>query len=275
MITERNGEMEDPQSAYSVELDIFNGPLDLLLHLIKRNEVNIYDLPIALIIKQYLEYLDFLKDVNLEIVGDYMSMAAELGYIKSRMLLPRIKDEDEDEGQDPREELVRQLLEYERYRDAAAELGGMEILGKDVFLAGYDRKEVFGEPAEETEFVKFDLWSLVDAFSNIYESRKKSEIEEISLTPQTYRTVEEKKKPDDRNNEKQKRGYFRRPFRRGYKPHGTRGNLSLHTGGAAEIAFQACDTSIFTGRLFDGILDVFQPTFEEPIKIILREKNGR
>ena len=117
MITERNGETEDPQSAYSVELDIFNGPLDLLLHLIKKNEVDIYDIPIALIIEQYLEYLDFLKDVNLEIVGDYMSMAAELGYIKSRMLLPRIKDEDEDEGQDPREELVRQLLEYERYRE--------------------------------------------------------------------------------------------------------------------------------------------------------------
>ena len=88
-----------------------------------------------------------------------MSMAAELGYIKSRMLLPRIKDEDEEEEEDPREELVRRLLEYERYRDAADELGGMEILGKDVFLAGYDRKEMFGEPTEETEFVKFDLWS--------------------------------------------------------------------------------------------------------------------
>ena len=172
MITDRNGEMEDPQSAYSVQLDIFNGPLNLLLHLIKKNEVDIYDIPIALIIEQYLEYLDFLKDVNLEIVGDYMSMAAELGYIKSRMLLPRIKDEGEDEEQDPREELVRRLLEYERYRDAAAELGGMEILGKDVFLAGYDRKEAFGEPAEETEFVKFDLWSLVDAFSKVYEDRK-------------------------------------------------------------------------------------------------------
>ena len=79
--------------------------------------MDIYDIPIALIIEQYLEYLDFLKDVNLEIVGDYMSMAAELGYIKSRMLLPRIKDEGEEEEQDPREELVRQLLEYERYRE--------------------------------------------------------------------------------------------------------------------------------------------------------------
>ena len=93
MIIEKNGKTEDSQSPYSVTLDIFNGPLDLLLHLIKKDEVDIYDIPIARITEQYLEYLDFLKKVNLEIVGDYMSMAAELGYIKSRMLLPRIKDE--------------------------------------------------------------------------------------------------------------------------------------------------------------------------------------
>ena len=257
MITERNGEMEGPQSAYSVELDIFNGPLDLLLHLIKKNEVDIYDIPIALIIEQYLEYLDFLKDVNLEIVGDYMSMAAELGYIKSRMLLPRIKDEDEDERQDPREELVRQLLEYERYRSAAEGLGGMEILGKDVFLAGYDRKEAFGEPAEETEFVKFDLWSLVDAFSNIYESRKKSETEEISLTPQTY-TVEERKNQVIEIMRSRKEILFEDLFGEDIN----RMELVITFLSILEL-------------LKDGILDVFQPTFEEPIKIILREKNGR
>ena len=249
--------MEDPQSAYSVELDIFNGPLDLLLHLIKKNEVDIYDIPIALIIEQYLEYLDFLKDVNLEIVGDYMSMAAELGYIKSRMLLPRIKDEDEDEGQDPREELVRQLLEYERYRSAAMELGGMEILGKDVFLAGYDRKEAFGEPAEETEFVKFDLWSLVDAFSKVYESRKKSETEEISLTPQTY-TVEERKSQMIEIMRSKKEVLFEDLFGEDIN----RMELVITFLSILEL-------------LKDGILDVFQPTFEEPIKIILREKNGR
>ena len=249
--------MEDPQSAYSVQLDIFNGPLDLLLHLIKKNEVDIYDIPIALIIEQYLEYLDFLKDVNLEIVGDYMSMAAELGYIKSRMLLPRIKDEDEDEGQDPREELVRQLLEYERYRSAAMELGGMEILGKDVFLAGYDRKEAFGEPAEETEFVKFDLWSLVDAFSKVYESRKKSETEEISLTPQTY-TVEERKSQMIEIMRSKKEVLFEDLFGEDIN----RMELVITFLSILEL-------------LKDCILDVFQPTFEEPIKIILREKNGR
>ena len=249
--------MEDPKSAYSVQLDIFNGPLDLLLHLIKKNEVDIYDIPIALIIEQYLEYLDFLKDVNLEIVGDYMSMAAELGYIKSRMLLPRIKDEDEDEGQDPREELVRRLLEYERYRDAAAELGGMEILGKDVFLAGYDRKEAFGEPAEETEFAKFDLWSLVDAFSKVYEGRKKSETEEISLTPQTY-TVEERKSQMIEIMRSKKEVLFEDLFGEDIN----RMELVITFLSILEL-------------LKDGLLDIFQPTFEEPIKIILREENGR
>ena len=257
MISERDGEMEDPQSAYSVQLEIFNGPLDLLLHLIKKNEVDIYDIPIARITEQYLEYLDFLKDVNLETVGDYMSMAAELGYIKSRMLLPKIKDEDEDEEQDPREELVRRLLEYEKYRSAAAELGGMEILGKDVFLAGYDRKEAFGEPAEETEFAKFDLWSLVDAFSKIYENREKSETEEISLIPQTY-TVEERKNQVVEIMRRKKEVLF--------------GDLFEEDKNRMKLVVTFLS---ILELLKDGVLDVFQPTFEEPIKIILREKNGR
>lgn len=253
----RNEEMEEPQSAYSVTLDIFNGPLDLLLHLIKKNEVDIYDIPVARITEQYLEYLDFLKDVNLEIVGDYMSMAAELGYIKSRMLLPRIKDEEEEEEQDPREELVRRLLEYEKYRNAAVELGTMEILGKDVFLAGYDLKEAFGEPTEETEFVKFDLWSLVDAFSKIYEDREKSETKEISLTPQTY-TVEERKNQVIEIMRRRKEVLFEDLFEE------DKNRMKL------VVTFLS-----ILELLKDGALDVFQPTFEEPVKIILREGNGQ
>lgn len=252
MITERKGEMEDPQSAYSVRLEMFSGPLDLLLHLIKKNEVDIYDIPIAEITEQYLEYLDFLKKVNLEVVGEYMSMAAELGYIKSRMLLPGIKDEDEKEEQDPREELVRRLLEYEKYRDAAAELGGMEILGKDVFLAGYDRKEMFGEPREETEFVKFDLWTLVDTFSRIYGDRKKSETENIFFSSQTY-TVEERKNQLIEIMGKEKELFFEDLFE------GDKNRMKL------VVTF----ISILE-LLKDGVLDVFQPTFKEPIKIILK-----
>ncbi len=257
MIAERNEGMEDPQSVYSVQLEIFNGPLDLLLHLIKKHEVDIYDIPIALITEQYLEYLEFLKDVNLEIVGDYMSMAAELGYIKSRMLLPRIKEEGEEEEEDPREELVRRLLEYEKYRGAAAELGGMEILGKDVFLAGYDRREMFGEPEEETEFVKFDLWSLVDTFSKICEDREKAETREISLAPQTY-TVDERKNQVIEIMRREKEVLFEDLFE------GDKNRMKL------VVTFLS-----ILELLKEGILDVFQPTFEEPIKIILREENGR
>ena len=254
MITEKNGKTEDQQSAYSVRLDMFSGPLDLLLHLIKKNEVDIYDIPIAEITGQYLEYLDFLKAVNLEVVGEYMSMAAELGYIKSRMLLPRIKDEEEEEEEeDPREELVRRLLEYERYRDAAAELGGMEILGKDVFLAGYDRKEMFGEPAEETEFVKFDLWTLVDTFSRIYNDNKKSQTEDMFFSPQTY-TVEERKNQVIEIMRRKKEVLFENLFE------GDKNRMKL------VVTF----ISILE-LLKDGVLDVFQPTFEEPIKIILKQ----
>ena len=253
MITERNGKTEDPQSAYSVTLDIFNGPLDLLLHLIKKDEVDIYDIPIARITEQYLEYLDFLKKVNLEVVGDYLSMAAELGYIKSRMLLPRIKDEGEEEEQDPREELVRRLLEYEKYRDAATELGGMEILGKDVFVAGYDRKEEFGEPTEETEFVKFDLWALVDTFSKIYSDRKKSETEDIFYSSQTY-TVEERKNQVIEIIRRRKEVFFE----------------DLFEGDINRLKLVVTFISILE-LLKDGVLDVFQPTFEEPIKIILKQ----
>ena len=257
MIAERKGEMEEPQSAYSVQLEIFNGPLDLLLHLIKKHEVDIYDIPIALITEQYLEYLEFLKDVNLDIVGDYMSMAAELGYIKSRMLLPRIKEEGEEEEQDPREELVRRLLEYEKYRSAAAELGGMEILGKDIFLGGYDLKEAFGEPAEETEFVRFDLWSLVDAFSKICEAGKKAETREISLAQQTY-TVEERKNQVVEIMRRRKEVLFGDLFE------GDKNRMKL------VVTFLS-----ILELLKDGILDVLQPTSEEPIKIILREENGQ
>ena len=114
-----------------------------------------------------------------------------------------------------------------------------------------------GEPAEETEFVKFDLWSLVDAFSNIYESRKKSEIEEISLTPQTY-TVEERKSQMIEIMRSRKEVIFEDLFGEDIN----RMELVVTFLSILEL-------------LKDGILDVFQPTFEEPIKIILREKNGR
>ena len=245
-------QIENQESSYVVELDVFNGPLDLLLHLIKKNEVDIYDIPIAGITEKYLEYLNFLKTVNLEIVGDYLAMAAELGYIKSRMLLPRIETEEEEE-EDPREKLVKQLLEYERYRDAADKLKEMDILGKDVFLSGYDRKEIFGDPVSETEFVKFDLWSLVDAFSKIYDEREETQTGDVFFSAETY-TVEERKNQVIEMIKREKKVVFWDLFKR------DRNRLELI------VTFLS-----ILELLKEEVLDVFQSTFEEPIEITLKD----
>lgn len=233
---------------------MFNGPLDLLLHLIRKNEVDIYDIPVARITGQYLEYLDFLKKVDLEIVGDYMWMAAELGYIKSRMLLPRIRTEEEDEGEDPREELVRRLLEYEKYRGVAEDLEKRKILGKDIFLAGYDHREELGEPVSETEFVKFDLWTLVDAFSKIYEERKKSETDDLFFGHEESYTVEERKTQVVEIARREKEVFFH----------------DLFEGDENRMKLVVTFLSILE-LLKDGLLEVSQSGYGEPIKITARE----
>ncbi len=116
----------------TVRLPIFEGPLDLLLHLIKRNEVQITDIPIATITDQYLALLDELPELNLDAGGEYLVMAATLVYIKSRMLLPAGAEQEEAE-EDPRAELVQRLVEYQRFREVAVSLGERSLLGRDVF----------------------------------------------------------------------------------------------------------------------------------------------
>src|SRR5213075_2839374 len=102
-------------------------PLDLLLHLIRKHEVNIYDIPIALVTKQYLHYLDVMQELNLDIAGEFLVMAATLIHIKSRMLLPRPDPTQEDPAEDPREALVRRLIEHQRFKEAAESLHEKEI----------------------------------------------------------------------------------------------------------------------------------------------------
>src|SRR6476660_98679 len=110
-------EFESILDAYPVRLTNFEGPLDLLLHLIKTNEVNIYDIPIALITSQYIEYIDLMQDLNLDVAGEFLVMAATLIHIKSRMLLPRPDPSQDDQVEaDPREALVRRLLEHQKYK---------------------------------------------------------------------------------------------------------------------------------------------------------------
>ncbi len=131
----------------TVKLDVFEGPLDLLLHLIKKNEVQITDIPIATITDQYLALLEELPELNLDGAGEYLVMAATLMYIKSRLLLPADGDEEADAETDPRAELVQQLLEYQRYREAAADLGARRILDRDVFAAPGE-PETAADPAD-------------------------------------------------------------------------------------------------------------------------------
>jgi segregation and condensation protein A len=148
-------------SPYAVKLPVFEGPLDLLLHLIRLNEVEITDIPIARIGEQYLEYIELMRDLNLDVAGEYLLMAATLAWIKSRMLLPPDGLEDEDEGLDPRAELVARLLEYQRFREAAGQLGGRRLLGRDVFDARVQALE--SPPASERE-IEVGLFELIEAY---------------------------------------------------------------------------------------------------------------
>ena len=181
--------MEQLELPYLVKLQIFEGPLDLLLQLIRKNKVDIYDIPIAKITEQYLEYLEIIKKCDLEVVGDYLALAAQLSLIKSRMLLPQPPSEEEEE--DPRAELVRRLLEYERYKEAAEELEKRDILGKEVFLRGLSYFDEFGEASEETEIVKTDLWSLIEAFRDVYQRKNFNITEDVVFTLEAY-SIEEK-----------------------------------------------------------------------------------
>ena len=153
---------------YQVDLDIYNGPLDLLLYLIRREEIDIYDIPIARITAQYLEHMEVLKAMDLGVVGDFLVMAATLMEIKSRMLLPVQEDGEEgEEEDDPRMELVRQLIEYKRFKDAAAALS---MWGKeqDQRFPRPGELDAFGGHEEQQEFEEeYELWHLVEAFAKL------------------------------------------------------------------------------------------------------------
>jgi segregation and condensation protein A len=153
------------RSAYAVKLPVFEGPLDLLLHLIRLNEVDISDIPIAQIAEQYLKYLDLMRLVDIDVAADYLVMAATLAYIKSRMLLPASEAEDEEAG-DPRAELARRLAEYAAFQEVAAELGQRPLLGRDVFPAHVDTAEI---PEKEPE-LSVSLFELLEALRRVLES---------------------------------------------------------------------------------------------------------
>ena len=128
-------EFESSPDAYKVKLDTFEGPLDLLIHLIRKNEVNVYDIPISLITEQYLSYINLMQELNLDVAGEFLVMAATLIHIKSRMLLPRPDPAQEArDDEDPREALVRRLLEHQKYKAAAELLHERETLRSAQFI---------------------------------------------------------------------------------------------------------------------------------------------
>jgi segregation and condensation protein A len=155
------------EDVYRIELtDIFEGPMDLLVHLIKKNEVDIYDIPIALITEQFLEYLEWMKSMNIDFAGDFIVMASTLTQIKSRMLLP-LHEGDPDEEDDPRQEVTRPLFEYLQMKSAAEDLATRRLLGEDIFARNPIKIE--GLIGTDGEMVKIGLFELIDAFQSILE----------------------------------------------------------------------------------------------------------
>jgi segregation and condensation protein A len=155
------------EQIFRLELGTFEGPLDLLLHLIQGHELDILDLPISFITEKYLEYLALMKDLALDVVSEYLVMAATLAHIKSKMLLPAPPagqdDEAPEDAIDPREELVRRLLEYQKYKAAAEELSGRGIAGRDVFTRGAPAEEAKGD----SPLGGMTLFQLLDAFQRV------------------------------------------------------------------------------------------------------------
>jgi segregation and condensation protein A len=159
--------MEQPQdnTPYQVNLgELFDGPMDLLVHLVKKNEVDIYDIPIALITQEYMEYLEWMKSINIDVAGEFLVMAATLAHIKSRTLLPTPEEEGEDE--DPRMEIVRPLAEFLQLKYAADDLLDRDRLDWDVFRrADLEARETWGDG--EPGLVQVGLFELIDAFQDI------------------------------------------------------------------------------------------------------------
>jgi segregation and condensation protein A len=155
---------------YRVALPEFEGPLDLLLHLCKTHEIDIVTLPVAFITEKYLEYLDLMQSMPFDVAADYLVMAATLAYLKSRELVPApepldVGPEEEGEVLDPREELIRRLLEYQKYKDAAEKLGGRPIDGRNVFGRGMS----LSNDAPDAPFAEQSVWKLIAAFGRILE----------------------------------------------------------------------------------------------------------
>jgi segregation and condensation protein A len=171
----------DFNNPYHVQLDVFEGPLDLLLHLIKENDVDIFNIPIANITDQYIQYIETMETLNLNVAGEFLLMASTLAHLKSKLLLPPDPTEEvfEDEGTDPREELVRRLLEYQKYKQIAQVMQNRTWLGRDTFIREGRRRKLM--PDQPIELAEVSVFKLVEVFHKILNDFQLDESHDVEL----------------------------------------------------------------------------------------------
>jgi len=180
--------MEDTN--YKINIDVFEGPLDLLLYLIKKNDLSIYDIPIAFILEEYIKYIETMNELDIDLAGEFLLMASELAYIKSKMLLPDEGDAAEGEESDPRADLVERLLEYQRFKEASHRLSNLKQLHRDVFIP------LTLEPVEESsEYAEADAYKLIEAFSKILNRVPKDafhdvDVDTVSVSERVYQIID-------------------------------------------------------------------------------------
>ena len=177
-------------NVYRINVEVFEGPLDLLMHLIKKNDLDIYDIPIAFVLEEYMKYLDTIKELDIDLAGEFLLMAAELAHIKSRLLLPEEPAGEEEEEGDPRSDLVRRLLEYQQFKQASEQLVQRSMLGREVFVP--QAPERVEAPADGP--IEGHVYDLVEAFSKILkrvpaEAWHEVAVDRISINDRIYQIV--------------------------------------------------------------------------------------
>jgi segregation and condensation protein A len=181
---------ESTLERFPVKLEVFEGPLDLLLHLIKKHELDIYDIPIALITRQYLDYIGLMEELQLDVAGDFLVMAATLIHIKSRSLLPRPAPEQEDPEEDPREALVRRLVEHQKFKAAAELLHDKETVRSAQWARPDERiAALAGEGLDKEPELEVDLFSLMTAFKAVVERAKQRP---VTYLPMEQMSIEQR-----------------------------------------------------------------------------------
>lgn len=172
------------ENDYAIKLDIFEGPMDLLVYLVRKHDMDVTDIPISEITEQYLAYLDLMTLLNIDFAADFLYMAATLAHIKSRSLLPSQNGDEEEE--DPRLEIARPLMEYLRLKSAAGYMGDLPLLGRDTFKAGYVPEDGADVPEEDPE-IQIGLYELVEAFREVLDKQYKDHAVDFSSNKMTVK----------------------------------------------------------------------------------------